>query len=137
MAETTNATPTAEFKAYDQKQSLMFPPNVEDFLAEDHPARIVNDIVDALDLSRIESTYSRLGQHPYPPRALVKLWFYGYSVGVRSSRQLQRMIETDVAFMYLAGALRPDFHTLATFRSKNSDAFSELFAQVVHICQSS
>lgn len=136
MAASSNAKPTAEFKAYDQAQSLLFPPNVADFLPDDHPARVLNDIVDALDLSSLEVAYSRLGQHGYPPRALIKLWFYGYSVGIRASRQLQRAIETNVAFMYLAGGLRPDFRTLADFRSKNFKAFCEIFAQVVHICES-
>jgi transposase len=122
------------FKEYDQRQSMLFPPDVGDFLAEDHPARLISEIIDALDITQIACAYSRRGQRAFCPRMILKLWLYGYMVGVRTSRQLARKTETDVAFMFLAAMQRPDFRTLANFRSKHREAFANIFAQVVHVC---
>jgi transposase len=122
------------FKEYDQTQSMLFPPDVADFLTEDHPARLISEIIDALDVGQITGAYSHRGQRAFYPRMMLKLWLYGYTVGVRTSRQLARKTETDVAFMFLAAMQRPDFRTLANFRSKHKEAFANIFAQVVHLC---
>jgi transposase len=90
------------FRKYDQKQQFLLPLNLEDFVPENHIARVLNDIVDVVDINSIESTYSYEGCPAYHPRPLLKILLYGYLIGIRSSRKLQQMTQTDTAFMFLA-----------------------------------
>lgn len=97
------------FRKYDQKQQFLLPLNLEDFVPENHLARVLNDIVDVVDITAIESTYSKEGCPAYHPIILLKILLYGYLIGIRSSRKLQQMTQTDTAFMYLAAMQKPDF----------------------------
>jgi hypothetical protein len=67
---------------------------------------------------------------------LLGLLLYGYAIGERSSRRLERACETDVAFQVLAANQRPDHATIARFRSRHRDAIEEVFVQVVGLCVS-
>lgn len=93
------------FRKYDQKQQFLLPLNLEDFVPENHLARVLNDIVDVVDITAIESTYSKEGCPAYHPIILLKILLYGYLIGIRSSRKLQQMTQTDTAFMYLAAMI--------------------------------
>lgn len=73
------------------------------------------------------------GTLPYHPALLVKLMLYAYSVGVFSSRQIERKIREDIAFRVLSAENYPSYRTIARFRKENLEAFSELFTQVVRI----
>ena len=92
----------ARFKPYRRKQSMLLPPSLEDFVPPSHLARIVDEVVEALDTKEIEEKYSDLGQNTYHPRIQLKLLFYGYATGNRSGRKIAGMCETDTAYMYLA-----------------------------------
>ncbi|MDW7777350.1 MAG: IS5/IS1182 family transposase, partial [Methanosarcinales archaeon] len=59
------------FKKYDQKQQFLLPISLEDFIAEDHIGRILNDIIDAIDITTFESRYSEEGCPAYHPRLLI------------------------------------------------------------------
>src|SRR5665648_1056162 len=105
------------FKRYDQKQQFLLPLNLEEFVSEDHISRVLNDLIDVVDISAIESTYSENGCPAYHPRLFLKILFYGYLINIRSSRKIDDMTQTDTAFMYLAAMQKPDFHTICRFRS--------------------
>ena len=100
-------------------------------------AHFVRDLVrEVLDLSSIVGAYSAAqGQPPYHPGMLVALLLYGYSRGVYSSRQLARACEERVDFMAVTGLNRPDFRTISDFRLRHLPALSELFVQVLRLCQ--
>ena len=100
------------FKRYDQKQQFLLPLNLEEFVSKDHISRILNDLIDDIDISTIESTYSEKGCPAYNPRLLLKILLFGYLKNIRSSRTIEDMTETDTAFMYLAAMQKPDFHTI-------------------------
>jgi len=121
------------FKEYDNNQ-LMMPSDLRDWLGDDHPARMLDDIVACLDLSEIRKAYSPIGQRAYSPTMMTKVWLYGYMTRVRSCRDLAKKLETDVAFMYLAGMQRPGFRTLDRFRVNHQEALKKVFVQVVQLC---
>lgn len=116
---------------YQQKQQFLLPPNLEELLAEDHLARVVNEIGEGLDLKRIEARYTDFGRPAYHPLMLIKILFYGYATGLRSSRKIAKALETDTAFMWLAGMNKPDFRTISDFRKDNLKNLKELFSQIV------
>jgi transposase len=123
------------FKRYDQKQQFLLPLNLEEFVPENHIARVLNDFIDLVDISNIESTYSEEGCPAYHPRLLLKILLYGYLISIRSSRKIEQMTQTDTAFMYLAAMQKPDFHTICRFRSTHLNAIKEIFSQVVTFCK--
>ncbi len=88
------------YRSYLPEQSLLLPPDLRDWLPDDHLAYFVSELVDELDLGAIESYYEAetRGQPPYHPRLMVKLLVYGYCLGVRSSRKIARRVDEDIAF---------------------------------------
>jgi transposase len=125
----------AKFKPYRRQQRFLFPPSLEDYVPEGHLARLVCEVVEGLDTSRIENKYSELGQHTYHPKILLKLLFYGYTTGVRSGRKIAARCETDTAYMYLAEMYRPDFRTINDFRKNNLEEIEQYFVEIVKLCK--
>lgn len=125
----------AKFKTYRKNQLHFLPNNLNDYVPQGHPARVVYEIVEGLDTSAIENKYSSLGQNTYHPKVLLKLLFYGYASGVRSGRKLAARCESDTAYMYLAEMYRPDFRTINDFRKNHLTQIEECFIQVVRICR--
>jgi len=70
----------------DINQEFLIPKKFSEYLPDNHLAKVIKEIVDKLNLSRIESKYSSLGQHAYNPKMIISLLFYGYSIGTRSSK---------------------------------------------------
>lgn len=124
-----------KFKSIDNNQIFLLPPSVEEFIKDDHLARLISEVVNKLDTSSIEKSYSFLGQKSYHPRLLLKLWIYGYATGTLSGRKIAMMCETDTAYMFLAGMYTPDFRTINDFRKDNIEFFSDCFKQVLQICR--
>src|SRR3989344_7576367 len=118
------------FKPYTQSQSQLLPQSLEESIASDHLARLINQSVDQMDISSIEKLYSENGQHAYHPRMLLKVLIYGYASGIRSSRKLAGKLNEDIVFMRLAGRQSPDFRTIADFRKDKLADFKSLFEQV-------
>lgn len=123
------------FRPYEPDQMLLLPPSLADWVPEGHLARMVGDLVDTLDLSAIEESYTEeRGYPPYDPRLMVKLLLYGYATGVYSSRRIARALSDSVAFRFLAAGNEPDFRTINEFRRRHLQALSGLFEQVLQIC---
>jgi transposase len=101
-------------------------------------AHFVRDTVrEGLDLSAMLATYDEdRGQPPYHPAMMVALLLYGYARGVYSSRRLSQGCEERVDFMAVTGLNKPDFRTIAEFRRRHLANLSELFVQVLALCQS-
>ena len=108
-----------------------------DWLPDGHLAYFVLELVRELDVSAIESAIQRKdarGVRPYSPRMMSALLLYAYSVGVFSSRKIERATYQDVAFRVLAGGEHPHFTTVNAFRLEHRDALSGLFVQVLKLC---
>ena len=105
-------------------------------MPEDHLARFVRDVVDTLDLTAIEATYTEeRGYPPYHPRMMVAVLLYAYATGTYSSRKIARRLVEDVAVRFLAAGNQPDFRTLSDFRKRHSAALASLFTQVLRLCR--
>ena len=124
-----------KFKPVNNDQLYLLPPSVEDFIPTGHLARVINEVVETIDVTEIEAKYSYLGQKSYHPHLLLKLLFYGYSIGIRSGRKIAAACESDTAFMYLSSMYKPDFRTINDFRKDNTDFIQKAFVHVVQLCK--
>jgi transposase len=126
------------FRYYDFNQDFLLPPSLRDWLPTGHLAYFVSDIIENLDLSDIVSDYqvkTGAGAPAMDPRLMLKLLVYGYCVGIRSSRKLERASYEDVGFRVLAAEQHPDHDTIAHFRERHIEALNQLFVQVLRLCQ--
>ncbi len=133
---TTPAGAGKTFRVYDQGQSFLMPPSLDDWLPQDHTARFVSEIVDdGLDLTEIYESYANAtGAPPFDPRMMLKLLLYAYSTGVTSSREVERRCHIDVGFRWLSANAAPDYRSLARFRRRHLNALGGLFTQVLALC---
>src|SRR3990172_1971865 len=109
------------FREHQPEQMLMMPPSLDDWLPEGHLARFISDAVAEMDLSAIYQSYDEKdgrGQAAYHHLMMVKLLFYGYCIGVMSSRKIEAATYDNVAFRYLAANEHPDHDSLAGFRRR-------------------
>ena len=129
---------TKTFRPYTLDQRLLLPPDLREWVPEDHLALFISDLVDELDLSVIYGAYETSdgrGQPPYHPAMMVKLLLYAYCVGKPSSRKIERATYEDVAVRVLAGDQHPDHDSIAAFRQRHLTALAGLFVQVLRLCQ--
>ena len=130
--------PRGNFRRYDVHQTLLLPPNLDDWLPQDHIARFLSDVVEnEIDLTPfLEGYENQEGGNPaFHPALMLKLWLYGYCVGTVSSRRVARATYEDVAFRYLAADQHPTFTPLARFRLRNLSQIDQLFLRVLRMCQ--
>jgi transposase len=124
------------FRPYDPDQMLLMPPALADWVPEDHLARFVRDVVEALDLHAIEETYAEeRGYPPYDPRMMTTVLLYAYCTGTYSSRKIARQLVDSVAFRFLAAGNQPDFRTISEFRRRQGAALAALFVQGLTLCR--
>jgi|Tabmets5t2r1_1033131.scaffolds.fasta_scaffold20341_2 transposase len=124
------------FLACDRDQAFLLPPDVRDWLPADHLAWFVLDVVDQLDLGPFLAAYRAdgHGRAAYQPRMLLAVLLYGYCTGVRSSRQIERRCQEDIAFRVLAGNRTPDHVTIARFRVRHEQALAGLLVASLKLC---
>jgi len=116
---------------------LLLPPNMRDWLPEDHLVYFVLDAVGELNLSAVYAAYNgaKGGQPPFDPRMMVGLLLYAYCVGIASSRKIERAAQEQVPFRVLTADQHPDHDTIAEFRRRHIQALSGLFLQVLRLCR--
>jgi transposase len=116
-------------------QEFLLPPNMAEWLPEDHLVWFVIDVVDRLDTKAFHARARRggVGRQGFDPDMLLGLLVYAYAVGERSSRRIERLCVDHVAFRVLCGQDPPDHTTIARFRAAHQDAFAGLFAQVLRL----
>jgi len=123
------------FKDYNQKQGMFMTLIPNDLLEVDHPARIIDTIVESLNLDTMIDYYSNEGQEAYHPRMMTKVLFYGYQQGVFSGRKLEGGLKVRADFIFLSGGQVPDFRTLNLFRIRHKEALVDIFAQIIILCE--
>jgi len=122
-------------KPYNNKELLLFPASIGEYLAEDDLAHVVDEAVDEIDLTAYYQKISPVGNPSYHPALMIKLWFYGYATRTYSSRRIEEKLHKDVAFIYLAGMQKPDFKTISEFRRKNLSELKKSFVDILQICR--
>ncbi len=125
------------FKAYARDQGELFPGRLSEALDPGDAVFFLDDVVDGLDLRRLERRYARRGENAYPPRMLLKVWLFGAIEGVYSGREIARRLRWDLRFRYLAGGLDPDFRTINRFRVRHRRDFADVLRQTVRMAQAS
>lgn len=126
------AKPT--FKSYSQGQTVLFPASLDEKLPESSPARLVSQVVDSLDVSRIRDTYKGGGSSAYHPRMMLKVVIYAYLNNIYSCRKIEEALNDRVSFMWLSAGQSPDHNTINRFRSSRlKAAIHDIFTQVVMI----
>ena len=116
-----------------RRQKLFFPESIEEYLSDTHLAKLVLSMVSKLNLDKIIEKFSKTGQRAYSPVILLSILFYGYAIGIRSSRKLSKACEERIDFMYLSANLKPSYKTISEFRKNNLSEISELFQEIVLI----
>lgn len=106
------------FKALPSNSPGLFPEDIFGRIPSGHPVRLVNHVVDGLDLSHIISQYKGGGTSSYHPRMLVKVLFYSYLSNIYSCRKIEKALQENIHFMWLSGNSTPDFRTINYFRGK-------------------
>ena len=126
-----------KFRSYDLDQPFLFPPSMRDWLPEDHLVFFIMDVVGQLDLGEIYRSYdgSGGGSPPYHPTMMTSLLFYGYCVGIFSSRRIEKACYEQIPFRVLTADQQPDHDTIADFRRRHLPALSRLFVQILRLCQ--
>jgi transposase len=124
------------FLPCERDQPLLLPPDLRDWLPEDHLAWFVIESVEALDLSAFYAAYrpDGHGRAAHDPRMMVALLLYAYSTGERSSRRIERRLREDVAYRVIAADRVPDHATISRFRARHEAPLGDLFGQVLGLC---
>lgn len=116
---------------------MLLPPSVEEWVPEEHLARVVVEAVDALDLAGIVGSYNvdGMGGAAYDPKAILATLIYAYAHKVTSSRDIETLCHENMVFRFLSCNQMPDHTTFARFRKRHSGAFADVFAQVLDLCR--
>jgi transposase len=106
-----------------REQACLLPPRIQDYVGPDNPVRAIESFVRALDLAKLGFRHAdrgmEVGQPPYDPADLLKLYLYGYINQIRSSRRLEREACRNLELIWLLKNLRPGYRTIANFRKEN------------------
>jgi len=120
------------FKANHQHQIMAFPPSLEELVPGDHPVRVVQAVLEKVDITALLHQYKPGGASSYHPRMLLKALVYGYINNIYSSRKIEEALQRDVHFMWLTGMSKPDHNTINRFRGQRLQrTLQPIFTQVV------
>ena len=120
------------FKNYTPNQIKLLPQSLEERIDKNHPVRIVNQVIDKIDIDPLLKKFKGGGTSSYHPRMLLKVLVYGYLNNTYSSRRIEAAIKENIHFMWLAGDNEPDHNTINRFRSDRlKDVLRMVFSQVV------
>ena len=119
-----------------REQAWLLPPSLDELLSQDHPARFVSAFVDELDPGwwselGISLEGDPLGAGAYDPQVLLRVWLYGFMIGIRSSRKLEGACRDQIPFLWLTGMQRPDHNTLWRFYQGHRDDMRGLLRRTV------
>lgn len=122
------------FKEYRQGQGMLMPPRLGELIPEGHLVRVVNRVIDKIDISTLLRKYKGGGTSAYHPRMMLKVLVYAYVERIYASRQIAKALRENVNFMWLSGMNRPDFRTVNGFRGERMKGVIEkVFTSVVEV----
>ena len=134
MMETSGEEGKHNFRDYDQSQVHFVPVKLSTFLEADHPARVIDLVVERMELSCLYECYSEEGNPPYHPRMMLKVLFYAYYKGLMSCRRVWDALQFRADFIFLSAGQVPNFRTVNAFRLRHLEQLPQLFAQIVFLC---
>ena len=121
----------------DRDQGFLLPPDMREWLPQGHLVWFVLDVVERVDTSALHAAHPNdgVGRRAYDPDMLLALLVYAYCTKQRSSRQIERLCEVDVAYRVICGNHRPDHTTIARFRQRHAPVAKRLFTDVLVLCR--
>lgn len=120
------------FKSNYQHQAMLLPPDLNDLIAANHPVRVVNDVLEKVDISALLQQYKPGGTSSYHPRMLLKVLVYAYINNIYSSRKIEEAVAQNICYMWLSGMSKPDHNTINRFRGQRlQKTLQPIFTQVV------
>ena len=133
--ERAEAQGAVRLRVPERRQMAMVVQCPDDWVAAQHPVRMVMALVETLDLSRfsepIKAREGVAGRDATDPRLLVGLWLYACIRGIGSARELARRCEESAAFRWLCGGVTVNHRLLSDFRGDHGAALDELFTEVI------
>jgi transposase len=109
--------------------------SLDQLLAEEHPARVVWQYVQQLDLGPlyepIRAVEGHAGRSPADPPILVALWLFATLEGVGSARRLDKLCREQLPYEWLCGGVSVNYHTLADFRVGHGEFLDQLLTTSV------
>lgn len=122
------------FKNDNQKQFLLLPPSLDELIPATHSVRVVNAVIDTLNVDHLLSSYRGGGNSCFHPRQMLKILVYAYLNNIYSSRRIEQCLEENIHYMWLGGGITPDHRTINYFRGKRlKGCFDTLFTQIVEL----
>lgn len=121
------------YRPVNRDQPFLLPPDMREWLPAGHLVWFLLDTVKKLDLSAFHARHPNdgAGRAAYDPQMMVALLVYAYCCGERSSRQIERLCQVNVAFRVVCAGDIPDHTKIAGFRKVHQEAFEDVFAQVL------
>ena len=116
-------------------QINLIPTSLGDLIPEEHPLRLLDELLGQLDWSTFDERYryEKRGRPPISPRILTAIWIYGFFRRIKSSRLLEYQLHTNIEFMWLAHGHRLDHSTLAAFRKNNKSALKQIHRNLIQL----
>ena len=124
------------FRPYNPNQTVLFPPRIDEDIAEHDPVRMVDALVESLNLESFRKLYKECGRSPYHPRMMLKVILYAYMNNIYSCRKIEKLLHRDIHYIWLAGYEKPDFITINRFRNRVKKEINEVFTQTVLLLSS-
>ena len=122
------------FRNDNQKEILLFPPSLEEKIPATHSVRVVNTVIDNLNVDPILDSYRGGGNSCFHPRQMLKILVYAYLNNIYSSRRIEQCLQENIYYMWLGGGITPDHRTINYFRGKRlKGCFDTLFTQIVEL----
>ena len=118
-------------KSYSNNDRLFFLLNPNEDIAGNDPVRVVDAVVESLDLREFKKLYRERGRCPYHPKMMLKIILYAYMNNVYSCRKIERQVQRDIHYIWLAAQERPDFVTINRFRNRVKKEINNILTQVV------
>ena len=119
------------FRSYIDNRDLLFPQHLDQDIDKNDPVRLIDSIIDSLDITGILKLYHVTGRRPYDPRMLLKVVIYAYMNNQYSCRRIEKLLKRDIHYIWLSGYEKPDFITINRFRNRVKSEINNIFTRLV------
>lgn len=123
------------FYSDNTKEKLLIPIDLGDFIPEGAPVRLISEIIDSLDLSKLISHYknSKEGRKGFHPATMLKAIIFGYMNNIFSLRGLEAAMQRDAHLIWLCGYHTPDFTTISKFKKLCIPYIKDIFSSIITV----
>lgn len=121
------------FVTVDHDTPMLLPPDLRDWVPDDHIVHFIMDAINALKLDDARVNARGTGSAQYPPSLMLGLLIYCYATGTFSSRKIEALTHDSVAVRFLCAQHHPDHDSICKFRRENGRLLESSFHQVLEL----